>query len=487
MRVSSPLGRHLAAALAIVLLLCAVWNGEALAQNNTQDDTTGGQSRPVIGTITNVATAQWNFQGRAATTTSNEVSFDVTLPPPEIRAFRQASQGPTELSFREPFCSLGSGSGSGSSTQPPDIGDIVAAAQPLNFMVEPVAVLRAGQTLIFEIQALEANSDPDAIDQLEVEITTSTGDLETEIIFETGVNTGVFVGQMATVRMPPAVQDNDCRLSLNDGASITVSATIEGRSNVTVSTDVLVLVDPFGVVFDSETGDPVNGARVTLVDDVTGLPATVFAEDGVTPWPSSVISGDPITDGAGNVVEMGEGEFWFPLTFLGRYRLEIEPPVPYSAPSVVQPSQLAAITRPDGGSFVIREGSYGEVFVLDNPTPVQIDIPLDRSGPGLNITKTVSRNQVVPGDVVFYAITATHADAGRAKRNVTITDTPSRWLRLRPDTIRINGEEAAEDALPTERIGVSLAPQLSVDDGFRGTDVFRSDRDHTEPSDMAWR
>lgn len=439
MRVSSLL-RQWAAALAIALLLSAVLRGEALAQDNTQDDTTGEESRPVIGTITNIANAQWTFQGRAVDTASNEVSFDVTLPPPEIRAFRQAAQGTTELSFREPFCAVQSRPGA--STSAPDISDIVANAQPLNFMVEPVAVLRAGQNLIFEVQALAANTDPNAIDQLEVTITTSTGDRETEIVFETGENTGVFVGQMATVRMPPPVVTGDCRLSLVDGSSITVSATVGDTNPITVSTDVQVLVDPFGVVFDSETGEPVNGARVTLIDDVTGLPATVFAEDGVTPWPSSVISGEPVTDGVGNVVEMGPGEFWFPLTFLGRYRLEIEPPEPYTAPSVVQPDQIATITRPNGGSFVIREGSYGGAFVLDNPTPVQIDIPVDRDGPGLAITKTVSRAQVVPGDVVFYAINTTNSDPTRARRDVVITDTPSRWLRLRPDTIRINGEEA---------------------------------------------
>ncbi|NQX95441.1 MAG: hypothetical protein HRT64_11090, partial [Erythrobacter sp.] len=299
LRVSSPLGR-LAAALATVLLLCAAYGGEALAQNNTQDDTTGEESRRVIRTITNVATAQWNFQGRTASTTSNEVSFDVTLPPPEIRAFRPAAEGPTQLSFREPFCNVQSRPGAATSTSDPT-SDLIANARPLNFTVEPVAVLRAGQDLIFEVQALGANLDPNAIDQLEVVITTSTGDRETEITFETGENTGIFVGQMSTVRMPPAVEPNDCRLSLVDGASITVTATIAGPDEVTVSTDVEVLVDPFGVVFDSETGEPVNGARITFADDATGLPATVFAEDGVTPWPSSVISGDPVTDGAGRV------------------------------------------------------------------------------------------------------------------------------------------------------------------------------------------
>ncbi|MEO1731520.1 MAG: hypothetical protein AAFR64_12365, partial [Pseudomonadota bacterium] len=206
-------------------------------------------------------------------------------------------------------------------------------------------------------------------------------------------------------------------------------------------------------------------ARVTLVDDATGQPAVVFAEDGVTPWPSTVISGDPVTDGSGRVSEMGAGEFWFPLTSLGRYRLVIEPPADYTAPSVVSPEEIATITRPDGRAFVIRDGSYGEAFELLDPTPVQIDIPLDRDSQDLGITKTASRAQVVPGDVVFYTITVTNSDPSRAKRDVVITDTPSRWLRLRSDTIRVNGEEVPAENLTIASDGSTLTIDLGTLEG----------------------
>ena len=463
MRVFSPLRHASAAAALIIALLClTMLGGELRAQDNAQDDTTESQARQVIRTITNTAEARWNFEGNPASSLSNEVTFDVTLPPPEIRAFRPTAQGPTELSFQEPVCSALTRSGQATATVPAVAND--QTIQPLNVTVEQTTILRAGQTLIFEVQALAANTDPNAIDELEIVITTSTGDREVETIFETGPNTGVFVGQIDTVRIPPAPVQEDCRLSLLDGSSIAIEAMAPGSTDVLVSTDVEVLADPFGVVFDSETGEPLSGARVTLVDAVTGQPATVFAEDGVTAWPSSVVSGDPVTDGAGRITQMGPGEFWFPLTSLGRYRLVIEPPEPYTAPSVVQPADIAQITRPDGRAFVIREGSYGEAFELTDPTPVQIDIPLDRASLDLGITKTASRAQVVPGDVVFYAITASNSDPSRAKRNVVITDTPSRWLRLRPDTIRVNGEEAPE-SLTIAPDGSSLQIDLGTLDG----------------------
>ncbi|MEO0907488.1 MAG: hypothetical protein AAFY07_08155, partial [Pseudomonadota bacterium] len=307
---------------------------------------------------------------------------------------------------------------------------------------------------MYTIQALAANTDPNAVDQLSVVITTSTGDRETQTIFETGVNTGMFVGQMATIRMPPPMQVDDCRLSVVDGSSITITADIDGPIPANVTTQVEVLVDPYGMVFDSETGEPINGARVTLIDDATGQPATVFAEDGVTPWPSSVIAGAPVTDGAGNVINVRDGEFWFPRIAFGRYRFVVEPPDPYSAPSVVSPAQLATLTHPDGRPFEINDGSYGTPFNINDPAAQQIDIPLDRAGPGVGIAKSVSRAQVVPGDVVFYSITVTNSDSARAKRDIVITDSPSRWLRLRPDTIRINGEEMPE--------AVTIAPDGST-------------------------
>ena len=435
MRVAPSL-RRLAAALSLVLLPFGVLEEGAIAQTGNAE---------TIGTITNTAEASWEFGGRTVRTTSNTVAFDVTIPPPQIRAFRPAPQGGIELNFRAPLCSV-----SGQSALSGGGGATAGAAgssieiSPMQGKVEPTSTVRAGQVVLFEVSALAANTDPNTADQLSITITTSTGDRETQTIFETGPNTGVFVGQISTIRMPPSAVQGDCRLSIVDGAGIAIAASLPGDNAVIVETQVEVLADPFGVVFDSETGLPVDGARVTLIDAATGQPATVFAEDGVTPWPSSVVSGQNIMDGAGNVIAMEAGEFWFPLTFLGTYRLEITPPEPYSAPSVVSAANISQITRPDGRGFIILEASYGGTFTLSDPTPVQVDIPLDRPSLDIGLVKTASRDRVQPGDVVFYSITARNEDPSRPKRNVVLNDTPSSALRLRPDTIRVDGAEMPE-------------------------------------------
>ncbi|WP_255573703.1 hypothetical protein [Erythrobacter sp. SCSIO 43205] len=423
--------KRLAAALGVVLLPFGVFAGSANAQNT--DDA------QVVGTITNTAEASWLFEGRERETVSNTIEFDVTLPPPEIRALRSTPQGNVDLNFRAPLC-VASGQGPAAIGGAPPTS---IALTPVEGMAEVTSIIRPGQTMLFEITALEANLDKTAVDSMDVTITTSTGDEESMTIFETGENTGVFVGQIGTARIPPTPAGGDCQLSINNGSMISIEGFLPGETTVIVETDVEVLADPFGVVFDSETGEPVSGARVSLVDAVTGAPATVFAEDGVTPWPSTVISGQPISYGNGLIHTQEAGEFWFPLTNLGEYRLLIEPPEPYSAPSVVSRTSLARLTRPDGRAFVILDASFGQSFTLTDPTPVQVDIPLDRPGEDIGLVKTASRDRVQPGDVVFYSITARN-DTARPRRDVVLTDTPSASLRFRPDSVRINGAEAPQ-------------------------------------------
>lgn len=422
MRKHTPWHR-LAAALSTVLLPFGVPGGVAHAQDTSAN------------TITNTAEANWTFAGRDFDTTSNEVVIQVDPNPPEITAFRPSAGGNTQLVFQNPICGgnqmVQTGQSSGQMTQ------------TTTASVEQTNVVNAGQQLFFEVTAAAANLDPNAVDSLDAIIETNSGDREEITIFESGVNTGIFIGQIGTVRMPPAPEQGDCQLSLADGNMVQIAIQRPGEDAIIISTDVEVLADPFGVVFDSETGEPVNGATVTLIDVATGLPATVFAEDGVTPWPSTVISGDPIVDGAGNVTVMAPGEFWFPLTFLGEYRLQITPPDPYTAPSVVDPTGIAQITRPDGRAFVIDAlASYGGSFELTDPTPVQIDIPLDRPSLALALTKSASRASAQPGDVVFYTLTARNTDPTRVKREVSLVDTPSSSLRLRRDTVRIDGAPA---------------------------------------------
>ena len=380
-------------------------------------------------TIVNTANARWSDDGTPNSTQSNTVTLDILRSPIAIQTFRPRLNGGVSYTITPSLCGneplvLNPGQGSAATTQ----------------SLEQTNTLRAGEILVFQVSAAAANRDPSAIDSVTATITNSSGDREVLTVFETDVNTGIFAGAIRTRSLAPRVSQGDCQLSVQPGDTIDIVVTGPNGTTPLISTMLRVLADPFGFVFDSEDGTPVSGARVTLIDSATGLPAMVFAEDGVTPWPSTVISGESVTDGAGNVFPLAPGEYRFPLAPLGNYELRIEPPAPYTAPSVATRAQLARLSRPDGTPFIIVDASFGKSFPLASIEPVRVDIPLDRPNVTVTITKSSSRAQAVPGDAVFYTITLRNPDTTRVKRNVRVVDTPSDSLRLRPDSVRIDGE-----------------------------------------------
>ena len=382
-------------------------------------------------TITNIAGASWSEQGRDFSVRSNPVAIELApVGGGTIDTFVPKGNGGQQLAFNPSRC------GGATVTVPGGLdGNTVVAS------LEQSTTLKIGTTLFFRLVAPAANTNPNAIDSVTATLTTASGDREQLQVFETASNSGVFIGAIPTAAIPPSPVQGDCRLSVSPGDTISIECVKTGNTNVLATAQVEVLADPFGLVFDSEDGRPVDGARVSLVDAATGAPARVFADDGVTPWPSSVISGQPITDGAGNVWPMLPGEYRFPLAPLGQYRLVVAPPAPYSAPSATTLPQLAGLRRPDGGPLELSDASWGRAFALTSPTPVRVDIPVDAPPVSVALTKSVSRPLALPGDVVFYTVTARNPDI-RTKRAVTLVDTPSALLRLRADTVRLDGAAA---------------------------------------------
>ena len=379
-------------------------------------------------TITNTASAHWQLGGTPFTVNSNTVTVNVAAPPITIDTFVRAPGGPLTTPFTPSIC------GGGPINYPAGMG----SSGSVDSLIQS-NVFRAGEIVFFRLNAPLANTDPAVIDSLTAVLTTTAGDREQITIHETGVNTGIFMGAIPTSAIPPQPVQGDCRLSVNPGDHISIECLRTGNSSVIATARVDVLADPFGIVFDSEDGSPVSGARVTIVDALTGAPARIFADDGVTPWPSTVISGQDVTDAAGNVYHMQPGEYRFPLAYLGQYRLVIEPPAPYTAPSAATPAQLSSLRRPDGGPLMIVDASYGGSLTLSSPAPVRVDIPLDHPPVAVSLTKTASRPTALPGDVVFYTVTARNPDPIRTKRSVVLVDTPSTLLRLRPDSVRVDG------------------------------------------------
>ena len=290
--------------------------------------------------------------------------------------------------------------------------------------------------------------DPNIKGNLSLVIKALNGDTETLNAVETEADSGRFFASISTVASPPPFVNNDCRLSVSDGDAIEISAFVRGETVPFLLGSVNAEANPFAVVFDSLDGTLVDGAVVSIINATTGQPAKVYGLDGVTPWPSTITTGTRVTDANGQTVDLAPGEYRFPILASGNYRLVVKPPQPYVAPSAVSPDGLAGLRDGQGQPFDIFDGSYGRTFTVSDLLPIQIDIPLDAPAGNVTVTKRASRELVEPGDAVVYTVIVRNTDATRVTGALMLNDSASFGLRLRPDSIRVAGEPAAEAAAP---------------------------------------
>ncbi|MEQ1688332.1 MAG: hypothetical protein ABL874_07145, partial [Sphingopyxis sp.] len=377
--------------------------------------------------ISNVAQANWEGAGGQRIVRSNQVDIAVDTPPTPIQTMIYAINPPGSgqpSQINSSGCRY-SGQGSAGVFEPPPTGSGGAVS------LTPANEFAAGQPVAFGITSAADNLSATTRDTIEVTIRTANGDEEQLTLTEDAENSGFFIGYLPTVRMPPALVQRDCRLSVAPGSPVRLSLYRQGVPDPLASATVSFLVDPFGIVFDSGDGAPVAGARVTLINDATGLPAQVFGDDGVSSYPSTIVTGSTVTDSGGTSYVFPAGDYRFPFVAPGTYRLVVQPPAPYRWPSSASIADLATFRRPDNGApYTLGTFSYGAAFQPLTPAPVRVDIPVDRPNAALSITKIASTAEAVPGQAVQYRITIGNGDARRATGAITLTDDLPRAVRL---------------------------------------------------------
>lgn len=388
--------------------------------------------------ISNTALAEWDSGSERLSRPSNTVDIPVETPtetPPTLTLYHFATPpGAIQENLPTTVCVGSSGN------QPVQLQGAFAGLSTSPASLEPATAIRAGEPLVLALDFASKNTDPGAAETFELTITTAIGDEERIILTETSANSGRFVGMINTVGFPPAPIQRDCMLTVRPGDTLNVDLddASDGSDITTGSVD--ILIDPFGLAFDSGDGAPVDGTRITIVNADTGTPAEVFGDDAMSSFPSTIITGSVVTDSSGQAYDFPTGFYRFPFLRPGDYRLVVEPPAPYTHPSDATPADIARLTRPDGGQFVIADGSYGGIITLDDPAPVRIDVPLDRPGGSLQIAKVTSTEQAVPGDIVQYRVQISNPDRLRAGGAVTITDRLPIQMRLRESSVRYNGD-----------------------------------------------
>lgn len=327
-----------------------------------------------------------------------------------------------------------------------------------NINLVPIEAFPAGTPLFVTLTDLNRNLDPAVRDQVEVTLETTEGDRETLILLENGTNSGEFLGQIQTWRSPPnPLVQFDCALGVDAGTQVT--ATYTDTFDVTDTTDTNVLVDPFGIVFNAETGAPVNGATVTIfLADANGDPIPhdvaepqVFGDNLAPNYPIILTTGDTIVHD-GITYDFPDGGYRFPLLPPGDYVLVVTPPDGFTAPSTIP---LTVLQSEFGDTFVLNDASLGDSFPVRDGPAVQIDIPIDPNPLQMNLEKVASRANAGVGDFVQYRLTLTNSSTDPIS-GPTITDVLPPGFRYEAGSLRIDGQPGADPAIAADGVTLSF-------------------------------
>ncbi|MGH8494280.1 MAG: OmpA family protein [Moraxellaceae bacterium] len=412
-------------------------------------------------TVTNTAQASFNdFNGIPAAINSNTTSLSVlptpSAPTPGVVTFYRYSptgqcgdmSGHTVAAQNYPF------NGGRYADAPLPGGNLQALAAPMalpplpgqpavppintaSAMVCPTTVFHTGEPVFVTLADANRNIDPYSVEVITLKITSSTGDTEELELRETGPNTGVF---SAVIQSEKSTATNyNGKLSVDVDSTLT--AHYEDVYYPADQSDTTALVDPFGLVFDAVTGNPISAAVVRIVNVSTGADAKVYRDDGVTPHPASMVTGSTVP---GNPA-VPPGGFRFPLVAPGTYRFEITLPAGYSAPSLILPACAAPPCANTFGRMIVA-GSHLDTFVVVPGPALNIDIPVDPTASDIVIQKTVSQTQAAVGDFLQYRLTVQNRNLAATNRT-TVTDMLPAGMRYQAGSLYVDGVKFADPVI----------------------------------------
>ena len=363
---------------------------------------------PSSGTeVENTARADYNVEKDSRNSFSNTVRTVLTRAstPASIVTCRYSPNTLDSYTYLVPATSYAIDGANEFAPLPPprDSGVVIDLSPPVSLTT--TNIFRAGQPIFLTVTDLDQNQDPQVRETVLVTVAIeSIGEREVLLLTETETDMGVFIGYIHTSAENPIQYNGKISATNQADAIVSYHDSIE---DVDLAASI-TFVDPFGTVFDSATGQPVNGVTIDLVNTDSGMAATVFGDDGVSGYPATVVSGGTAIDASGAVYTFGPGGYRFPLIPEGNYKFLLTPPAGYSAPSIIPTSQLQILP---GAPFAIMGGSREEEFVVATGPPVQIDIPVDPPESGLFIGKSVARDTIGIGEFLRYDLSIENSGA----------------------------------------------------------------------------
>lgn len=384
--------------------------------------------------VTNIATiSQETPTGRATVTTEPAVfRIEARRTVSQIDFFRFAPNAPDAISaqfFGSDSITTGSPAaafkpinrGSALTQVPQNPGDV--------WQLIPATRYLPGELMIVRVIDLGQNGDPATVETVIITVTADSGDEITLRLYENGPNSGEFFGYFPSTASQTPIGDETITAPEN---TLLTATYVDAFDATEISVDT-ALVDPYGRVFDSVSGELLNGVTVTIVDALTGEPADVFGIDGISAYPNTLETGGTVTDSGGQTYQLAEGQFLFPLMAPGDYRLEIGPPAGYLFPSVRDASSFDTLAN---APFEIIPGSYGRSFTVLSTGPLNLDVPLDPNG-DLVARKESDTDRASIGDFIGYAVEL--ENAGDVPALFDMRDTLPAGLRYVSGTARRDG------------------------------------------------
>ena len=413
--------------------------------------------------VVNTANVSYDDGGLTLTLVTNDAEFTIEAErtPSTIEFFRFAPGAPgaiTTVINGSEFSPNGELSGAFEDIGPPITANGLLLDLSGSVQLSSTQSYLAGELFFVRVTDSGQNGDPDTVESVVITVAVGSGDSIVLRLFESGPDTGEFFAYIPSSRDLTPV--NDATLSVPDQESLTATY-VDMFDSTEVSIDTAV-IEPFGRVFDSGTGEPVDGAQVTIIDVATGLPATVLGLDGASISPSTIASGGTAVDSGGMAYPLDSGEFLFPVLPPGSYRLQVEPPAGYVFASSFPAEFFETLA---GGPFTIVDGSFGNPFAQAVLGPLNFDVPLDSIGE-LIVTKEAGTQVVSAGDFVGYTVRIENRDV--APVLLQVRDVLPRGFRYRSGTARLDGVQiddpiVAADGRTLDFTGDVIRPGETMD------------------------